>query len=307
MKRPIAIDIVGVRKAYGTTRALHELSLQIEEGELFGVIGADGAGKSTLFELMVTLITPDAGRIRVGRFEVATQKREIRSSVGYMPGRFSLYQDLGVRENLEFFATLYGTTLEAGMELIAPIWNQLAPFSDRPAGKLSGGMKQKLALCCAMIHRPEILFLDEPTTGVDPVSRREFWEMLKGLNRQGITIVVSTPYMDEALLCDRIALMQEGRVLGVNSPEWFPTDYPYALYSLTTTEPYRLINELRSEPETIRCFAFGHSVHWSVAKEEADEVIGRLEGEGLFCPEEIRRITPTLEDCFINLMEDAKR
>lgn len=217
MDRSIIIDRLS--KSYGSVDALNEVSFEVSKGELFGLIGPDGAGKTTLFRLLTTLILPDAGTAKVEGLDMIDDYKEIRKIVGYMPGKFSLYQDLSVEENLSFFASIFGTTIEENYELIAPIYSQIEPFKKRKAGKLSGGMKQKLALSCALIHKPAVLFLDEPTTGVDAVSRSEFWDMLHGLREYGISILVSTPYMDEAKKCDRIALINEGRILKIDTPE----------------------------------------------------------------------------------------
>lgn len=222
------IEICNVSKQYGSVRALNNISLHIEEGELFGLIGPDGAGKSTLFRILVTLIVPDAGKVTIAGWDCVQDYRRLRCELGYMPGRFSLYPDLTVEENLEFFAAIFGVNREAGLQLVLPIYNQIKPFAKRLAGKLSGGMKQKLALCCALIHKPRILLLDEPTTGVDAVSRQEFWDMLTDLRRQGITIVVSTPYMDEADRCDRIALINEGELMEIGTPKSLIEKYSLA-------------------------------------------------------------------------------
>lgn len=213
-----SIEVSHISKHYGSIRALDDVSLDVREGEIFGLIGPDGAGKTSLFRILTTLMDPDEGFACVDGLDVRSLWREIRCRVGYMPGKFSLYQDLSVEENLEFFASLFGVRVKDNYELIAPIYRQIEPFKDRRAGKLSGGMKQKLALSCALVHAPRVLFLDEPTTGVDAVSRGEFWEMLRGLKAKGISILVSTPYMDEAGLCDRVALIDKGRILGIDTP-----------------------------------------------------------------------------------------
>jgi len=214
-----AIEVTHISKNYGAVKALDNVSLTVERGDLFGLIGPDGAGKTTLFRLLTTLLIPDSGSARVENLDIVSDYQTIRRQVGYMPGRFSLYPDLTVEENMRFFASLFGTTLEANYDLVAPIYRQIEPFKNRPAGKLSGGMKQKLALSCALIHKPKVLFLDEPTTGVDVVSRIEFWDMLQDLRGQDITILVSTPYMDEAQRCNRVALINEGRVMGIDTPK----------------------------------------------------------------------------------------
>lgn len=228
----------------GSVTAVDQISLQVNSGELFGLIGPDGAGKTTLFRILTTLLLADSGQATVGGYDVVKDYRQIRNSIGYMPGRFSLYQDLTVKENLSFFATLFGTTIEENYDLIKDIYDQIKPFNDRRAGNLSGGMKQKLALSCALVHKPRILFLDEPTTGVDAVSRREFWEMLRNLKKQGITILVSTPYMDEAMLCERIALIQKGRIMGVDTPGNILKGYPVKLYAARSENIYHLLKDL---------------------------------------------------------------
>ncbi len=272
--------------------ALDTINLDIQEGELFGLIGPDGAGKTTLFRILTTLLVPDQGSAIVQTFDVVTQFREIRDRVGYMPGKFSLYQDLTVEENLQFFANVFNTTLEENYELVKDIYIQIEPFKKRRAGKLSGGMKQKLALCCALIHKPDVLFLDEPTTGVDPVSRKEFWEMLKRLKEQKITIMVSTPYMDEASLCDRIALIQSGKILSVNTPEQIIQEYPYPLYSVKIKNNYQLLENLRNRPEINSCYIFGEYLHVTF-KENKIEIPDA----------EVEKIQPGIEDCFIHLMK----
>lgn len=214
-----AIEVNGVSKSYGKVHALQDVSFSVGKGEVFGVIGPDGAGKTSLYRILCTLLLPDKGTASVDGFDTVRQMREIRRRVGYMPGRFSLYQDLTVEENLQFFATLFGTTVEEGYDSIRAIYSQIERFKDRRAGALSGGMKQKLALSCALVHSPSVLFLDEPTTGVDPVSRKEFWEMLGTLRERGITIVASTPYLDEVRCCNRVAFLDEGRVRGIGTPE----------------------------------------------------------------------------------------
>lgn len=214
-----SITIDGLTKRYDNLKALDGVSFEVGKGELFGLIGPDGAGKTTLFRILTTLIRPDEGTARIEGMDCVDDYLEIRNIVGYMPGRFSLYQDLSVEENLEFFAALFGGRPEDNYEMIAPIYSQIELFRTRRAGRLSGGMKQKLALSCALVHRPKVLLLDEPTTGVDAVSRSEFWDMLAGLKKYGISILVSTPYMDEASRCDRIALINEGKILKIDTPD----------------------------------------------------------------------------------------
>src|ERR1700739_1752666 len=258
-----AITLNNITKTYakGTVLAVDDASFSVDKGEIFGLIGPDGAGKSTTFRMLTTLLLPDKGTATVGGYDVVKDFKAIRGIVGYMPGKFSLYQDLSVEENLNFFATVFDTSIEENYGLIKEIYIQIEPFKDRRAGKLSGGMKQKLALCCALIHKPEILFLDEPTTGVDVVSRKEFWEMLKRLKAQGITILVSTPYMDEANLCDRIALIQKGSILSIDTPEGIVRAFPGELYGVQAGNTHRLLREVRSYSGTDTCFAFGDALH----------------------------------------------
>ena len=244
----MSISLHQISKTYKGISAVQDISFEVKPGELFGIIGPDGAGKTTLFRILTTLLLADTGTAVVAGMDVVEDYIEIRKSVGYMPGRFSLYQDLTVEENLQFFATIFGTTIERNYELIKEIYEQIEPFKTRRAGKLSGGMKQKLALCCALIHKPTVLFLDEPTTGVDPVSRKEFWDMLKRLQAKGITILVSTPYMDEAALCDRVALMQNGHIMEIDSPKKIVEKYPKAVYEIGAGERHKLIQVLRDFP-----------------------------------------------------------
>ena len=259
-----AISCKSINKTYDTIEALKGVDFEVERGEIFGIIGPDGAGKTTLFRILTTLILADSGTASVDGFDVVTDYKEIRKRVGYMPGKFSLYQDLTVEENLNFFATVFDTTIEENYELIKDIYQQIEPFKNRRAGKLSGGMKQKLALSCALIHKPSVLFLDEPTTGVDPVSRKEFWGMLKNLKAQGITILVSTPYMDEASLCDRIALIQNGQFLKIDTPKNIVNQYENKLWAVQSDNMYKLLNDLRANELTSNCFAFGDKHHVSV-------------------------------------------
>lgn len=287
--------------------AVDSISLEISKGELFGLVGPDGAGKTTLFRMLTTLLLPDSGAASVNGLDVVKDYKQIRSRVGYMPGKFSLYQDLTVEENLNFFATLFGTTIEANYDLIKDIYAQIEPFKDRRAGKLSGGMKQKLALSCALVHKPDVLFLDEPTTGVDPVSRKEFWEMLKRLKQEHITILVSTPYMDEATRCDRIALIEEGRILAVDTPAAIVKQYPEPLYAVRGGEIPRLLLDLRGYPNTRSCFSFGAEVHLSFLLDDERAVV---EMENYLASKnqtevEVRRIEPTIEDCFIRLLKQS--
>jgi len=299
-----AISCKSISKKYDTIEALKEVNFEVERGEIFGIIGPDGAGKTTLFRILTTLILADSGTASVDGFDVVTDYKEIRKRVGYMPGKFSLYQDLTVEENLNFFATVFNTTIEENYELIKDIYQQIEPFKNRRAGKLSGGMKQKLALSCALIHKPSVLFLDEPTTGVDPVSRKEFWGMLKNLKAQGITILVSTPYMDEASLCDRIALIQNGQFLKIDTPKNIVNQYENKLWAVQSDNMYKLLNDLRTNELTSNCFAFGDKHHVSVSSEQLSinnlkETLDKLGHTNI----EIREIEPTIEDCFMQLSQ----
>ena len=294
-----------ISKTYpkGAIPAVEEVSFRVEEGELFGLIGPDGAGKTSIFRILTTLLLPDSGSASVNGYDVVKDYKIIRNKVGYMPGKFSLYQDLTVEENLDFFATLFNTSIEENYNLIKDIYVQIEPFKSRRAGKLSGGMKQKLALCCALIHKPSVLFLDEPTTGVDVVSRREFWEMLQMLKQQGITILVSTPYMDEATLCDRIALMQIGKILSIDTPENIIQQYPETLYAVKANSMNKLLQGLRKMAEIKSCFAFGEYLHVSFAQTvQEEQFLKKLRDEG-HEGIELKPITPSIEDCFINLMK----
>ena len=259
-----------VSKSFGRVHALSDISLRVHDGELFGIVGPDGAGKTTLFRILVTLLLPEAGSATVLDLDVVKDYREIRRRVGYMPGTFSLYPDLSVAENIQFFASVFGTTLDKGYDLIAPVYQQIEPFKDRRAAALSGGMKQKLALCCALVHRPDILFLDEPTTGVDAVSRREFWDQLGRLKASGLTILVSTPYMDEAVRCDRVALMQVGKLLAVDSPSAISQQYDRPLIAISGTKRYEMLLALREHPHARSVYPFGNSLHYTDARPDID-------------------------------------
>jgi len=299
-----AITLNNITKTYNkkTILAVDDVSFSVPKGEIFGLIGPDGAGKSTIFRMLTTLLLPDSGTATVGGLDVVKDFKAIRGIVGYMPGRFSLYQDLTVEENLNFFATVFKTTIEENYNLIKDIYVQIEPFKDRRAGKLSGGMKQKLALCCALIHKPEVLFLDEPTTGVDVVSRKEFWDMLKRLKSQGITILVSTSYMDEATLCDRIGLILNGKVLSIASPDDTIKAYPEQLYAVKSNSIYHLLLDLRAYPGTVNCYTFGEFLHLSITTNEA-EVRKYLQEKG-HTDIEFKTIRPTVEDCFIHLLKE---
>ncbi len=298
----IAIQTSEISKMYGETTALHDITLTVDDGKIFGLIGPDGAGKTTLIRILTSLIYPDGGEARVLSLDPLTDYRSLRQKLGYMPGRFSLYQDLSVEENLELFASIYKTTIQSNYYLIEDIYRQIEPFKKRRAGALSGGMKQKLALCCAMIHKPNILFLDEPTTGVDPVSRREFWDMLAKLNEDGLTIFVSTPYMDEALRCDEIALIQNGTLLAVEKPEEIKRLHKKSLYSISGENKYELIKCIRTYQDYGTIYSFGTELHYTHGaddfQEKSLEEFLRRNGHS----SNVKKIEPTIEDTFIALM-----
>lgn len=293
------ISIENITKKYPgkqSVLALDKVNLQVDKGELFGLIGPDGAGKTSLFRILATLILPDSGTAFFDNKNVVEDYKEIRKTIGYMPGRFSLYQDLTVEENLKFFADVFNTTVESNYESIKDIYIQIESFKNRRAGALSGGMKQKLALCCALIHKPNVLILDEPTTGVDPVSRKEFWGMLKQLKVQGMTIIVSTPYMDEAGLCDRIALIQSGKILSVATTEKVITEFPYRLYAVRSDDNYSLLENLRQNKNVRSCYIFGEYLHVVFHQTNDMPIMENVE---------IKEIQPTIEDCFIRLTEQS--
>lgn len=302
-----AVTVNELVKNYGTkkevVKALQGISFDVSEGELFGLIGPDGAGKTSLFRILTTLLLPDGGSATVDGLDVVKDFKAIRKRVGYMPGRFSLYQDLTVEENLEFFATIFNTTVQENYELVKDIYEQIEPFKDRKAGKLSGGMKQKLALSCALIHRPTVLFLDEPTTGVDAVSRKEFWDMLKRLKTQGITILASTPYMDEASLCDRVALIQEGKLLSVNTPQGVIDDFDKPLVAAKANNMLQLLTRLKSLPVVEDAYPFGE-YHHVVLKQDGNEEKLREGLRSASQEAELVRVTPNIEDCFMALMKN---
>ena len=302
-----AVSLRNIVKTYdhGHVKAVNDVSFDVEHGELFGLIGPDGAGKTSIFRILTTLLLADKGEATVGGKDVVKDYKIIRRKVGYMPGKFSLYQDLTVAENLKFFATLFNTTIEENYNLIQEIYDQIKPFSDRPAGKLSGGMKQKLALCCALIHKPEVLLLDEPTTGVDAVSRKEFWDMLKRLKAQHISILVSTPYMDEASLCDRIALIQNGYIMSVDKPEQITKSFPVALYAVKSNNIYQLLKDFRSDPAVESCYPFGEYLHLTLKDGQAGEpFIHELAKKYHAADFEVKPIQATIEDSFIRLMKE---
>lgn len=294
-------SVNNISKSYGNVQALKNLSFEVNQGEIYGIIGPDGAGKTTLFRILTTLLLADGGTAIVGGLDVVKDYKQIRNIIGYMPGKFSLYQDLTVEENLDFFATVFNTTIDENYYLIEDIYKQIEPFKKRKAGKLSGGMKQKLALSCALIHKPTVLFLDEPTTGVDPVSRKEFWEMLMKLKKQGITILASTPYMDEATLCDRIALMQDGEFMQVDTPENIIAQYPETLWSVRTNRMHRLLGDLRSNSSVKSSFSFGETFHITVDDQISFEDLKTYLINKGHSDIQIHLIQPTIEDCFMIL------
>jgi ABC-type multidrug transport system ATPase subunit len=323
--------IFGIKPKLQGIQALKNINFEVEKGEIFGIIGPDGAGKTTLFRILTTLLLPDdvdnIGKakdfspqstqpvIKIENYDVITDFQKIRDISGYMPGKFSLYMDLTVEENLNFFATLFNTSLEKNYHLIKDIYQQIEPFKDRKAGALSGGMKQKLALSCALIHKPKVLFLDEPTTGVDPVSRKEFWGMLRRLKEQEITILVSTPYMDEASLCDRIALINQGEFISIDTPQNIIANFTEPLYSVEGEDMYQVLLALRKNPMVKTCFAFGDTLHVTLnaeskkeaeggkQKTEEENILTLLRSYGLTASNNvtIKQISPNIEDCYMNL------
>lgn len=301
-----AINIQGVNKVYdGKVHALNDINLSVEEGEVFGLVGPDGAGKSTLFNILTTLLLPDSGQIQMLDMDVIADYKSVRQIIGYLPGTFSLYPDLSVQENLDFFAVMYKSSIEENMSIIEPIWKQISPFKDRKAGKLSGGMKQKLALCCALIHRPKILFLDEPTTGVDPVSRKEFWDILKSIRQHGITVIVSTPYMDEATRCDRIAMIQNGSIIGVNTPDAFIRNFKGKLYTFKSQDIFSLLKAMEECPINCNYYPYGEHCHIAFYDDPSSalpQFEGFLQRKGLEYGK-IAPISPSVEDCFIEIVQ----
>jgi len=297
------IESSGISKNFGATKALKDISFSVNESEIFGFIGPDGAGKTTLFRIITTLLLPDSGELKILGLDHKTGFKELRKNIGYMPGRFSLYQDLSVEENLNFYATVFGTTVKENYDLIADIYSHIEPFKKRLAGKLSGGMKQKLALSCALIHKPKLLVLDEPTTGVDAVSRAEFWTMLAKLRQHNITIIVSTPYMDEAMKCDRVALIQNGSVLSVDKPQKIREQFSRKLYAVKGSEKYRLLTALRQYPGILSAFPFGDSVHVTVSEDViGDSIYEHLKQAGV-TNVTIEESVASIEDRFLELME----
>lgn len=293
------VKVANISKAFKNVQALNNVSFHAEKGELFGIIGPDGAGKTTLFRIMTTLTIPDEGSVFINNRSIFNDYMEIRKNIGYMPGKFALYQDLTVEENLNFFASVFNTTIEENYHLVKGIYSHIAPFKNRKAGKLSGGMKQKLALSCALIHKPEVLFLDEPTTGVDPVSRKEFWDMLYDLKKMGITIIVSTPYMDEASRCDRIALIKNGAFINVDSPANIIDNFDKILIALKADNMRMLLRDVRKCRQIKSAFAFGAEIHAVIDSDSSIEEISSqlksLDHKNI----EIYRISPAIEDCYI--------
>ncbi len=309
------IEVNNLSITYGKEKTIgvEDVSFSVKKGELFGLIGPDGAGKSSIFRMLTTLLLPDSGSATVNGFDIEKDYQKIRNCVGYMPGDFSLYTDLTIEENLSFFATIFNTSIAENRHLIESIYKQIEPFKNRRAGNLSGGMKQKLALCCALIHKPVVLFLDEPTTGVDSVSRKEFWEMLKQLKEKGITIVVSTPYMDEATLCERIALIQDGKIMSIDTPENTMANFPNLIFEVKVAEKRSLLNLLKSYDYALDGYAFGEYAHLVIEGEKNKDIIENhrtqiktyLENKS-FKSIEVNPIQPTVEDCFIRLMANHK-
>lgn len=299
------VSVNNLKMSYekGKVQALKGVSFDVEKGEIFGLIGPDGAGKTSLFRILTTLLLADSGEAVVDGLDVVKDYKQIRKHIGYMPGRFSLYQDMTVEENLSFFATVFNTTIEENYHLVEDIYRQIEPFKKRKAGKLSGGMKQKLALSCALIHAPHVLFLDEPTTGVDAVSRKEFWEMLQKLKKNfGLPVIVSTPYMDEAVQCDRIALIQDGAFLTIDTPQAIVANYSETLWAVKSDRMHQLLTDLRQTEGVKTAFAFGEDHHATIdlAKLTMDTLRSRLESLGhsdLY----IKKVEPSIEDCFMNL------
>jgi len=300
----VSISINKLVKSYNETFAVNNLSFNINERELFGIIGPDGAGKTTLFRIIATLIIPDSGYASILGYDVVKDYKEIRKIVGYMPGHFSLYNDLTVEENLSFFATIYGTTIKENFEVIRDIYSQIEPFKKRLAGHLSGGMKQKLALSCALIHKPKILILDEPTTGVDAVSRKEFWEILRSLRKYGITIIVSTPYMDEAVLCDKVALIQNGSIMTINTPQNIIKLFDSKLLAIKSSNMYQLLLLLKQWENTDKAYLSGQFIHLTLKNDDTTYLLNYLKNNS--CNDaEIQSVAPNVEDVFIKLMTNA--
>ncbi len=305
-----AVIVENISKKYQVEKtkvtALNGISFEVAKGELFGIVGPDGAGKTSLFRILTTLLLADAGAARVEGYDVVKDYKEIRKTVGYMPGKFSLYQDLSVEENLDFFATIFNTSISENYDLIKDIYQQIEPFKKRRAGKLSGGMKQKLALCCALIHKPSVLFLDEPTTGVDAVSRKEFWEMLQRLKLQGISILVSTPYMDEASLCDRVALMENGKILAIDKPSIINSKFSKPLWAVQSNNMFALLKSLKNWEAVSSCYSFGEFYHVVMKSEEkGSREIEEFLMKNQFQEIVIKQIDANIEDSFMALMHTS--
>ena len=297
-----AIESTGICKNFGETQALKDISFDVNEGDIFGFIGPDGAGKTTLFRIITTLLLPDRGSMTILGLDSTKGFKKLRENIGYMPGRFSLYLDLTVEENLKFYASVFGTTVEENYELISDIYSHIEPFKTRLAGKLSGGMKQKLALSCALIHRPRLLVLDEPTTGVDAVSRTEFWEMLRKLRQHDITILVSTPYMDEAIRCDRVALIQAGQIMTIDKPQNIRDGFSRKLFSAKAGDKYRLLIALREYPGTLSVFPFGDSIHVTLLEEKPGKALFEFLVKNGITDAVINETEAGIEDRFLELM-----
>lgn len=296
------IKIENLSKNYGDVKALKNINSTIYEGELFGFIGPDGAGKTSLFRIITTLLLADTGSITIDNHDVVADYNYLRKNIGYMPGKFSLYQDLTVEENLNFFAGVFKTSIKENYHLIEDIYKQIEPFKNRRAGKLSGGMKQKLALSCALIHKPKLLVLDEPTTGVDVVSRTEFWQMLKRLKPQGITIIVSTPYMDEASLCDRVAFLHKGEILKTDTPENIVINFDKTVFSVKAKNRLQLSETLKSWEKCASAYWFGDNIHFIANQEISIDTIYQHLNKNNISNHEIEIIKPNIEDCFMDLM-----
>ncbi|MEG1499138.1 MAG: ABC transporter ATP-binding protein [Bacteroidales bacterium] len=308
---PHYISVKEVSKRFSSGKAsqveaLQNISIDVSQGELFGLIGPDGAGKSTLFRILATLMLPDKGSATIAGLDIIKDFKTLRNMVGYMPGRFSLYQDLSVEENINFFATLFNTSVEENYDFIKDIYSYIEPFKKRRAGNLSGGMKQKLALSCALIHKPQVLFLDEPTTGVDPVSRKEFWDMLQKLKNDGITIIASTPYMDEARLCDRICLIQKGKIMECDIPERIRKNFRWDLRAVSASNMFHLLGDLRKYSHCESCYSFGEYQHISLLPNSSDEDLFLYLQKAGHQNIEIHKLEPSIEDCFMDLVRKGE-
>lgn len=302
------VEVQNLHKSFSSISALKDVQFEVKKGELFGFIGPDGAGKTTLFRILTSLLTPDSGMAQVLGYDVVNEYRKLRPKLGYMPGRFSLYTDLTVEENMHFFASVFGTSLKENYSLVEPIYKQIEPFKDRLAGNLSGGMKQKLALSCALIHKPDLLILDEPTTGVDAVSRTEFWEMLQNLKKEGITIIVSTPYMDEAKLCDRVALIQNGKLMDLDSPDGIVSKFKDQIFGIRSEHTYHLLQTLKDYEFSKSVHPFGEFIHYIDKRPNSDsQVLHNFLSANGITDAEIKMVKPTIEDCFMSLMQREEK